>query len=70
MSVLRDVCAHLHVIEIYVERCEGLCEGFISSRQSAESLCCVRLHGVVWLRAAAHWATQLSSCSHGQAANV
>lgn len=68
MLVVRDVSAHLHVIEIYVEGSEGLCEGFEPPWQSAESLCRVRFHGVIRLRAAAHWATQLSSCSHGQTA--
>lgn len=67
---LRYVSAHLHVIEIYAEGCEGLSERFISSRQPAEPLCGVRLHGIIRLRAAAHWTTELPSCSHGQTSHL
>lgn len=64
------ISSYLNIVKIYVECCEGLCEGFVSPRQPAQSLCSVRLHGVIWLRAAAHRAAELPSCKHGQTAHL
>lgn len=69
-AVVFPAPAHLHVVEIYVEGCEWLREGFIPPRQSAQPLCGVRLHGFIRLRAAAHRAAELPGCSHGQAAHL
>lgn len=51
--------ARLHVVEVDVEDGERLGEGRVASRQPAESLGGVRLHGVIRLSAAAHRAAQL-----------
>lgn len=64
------VSAHLHVVEIYVEGREWLGESFVPARHSAESLSGVRLHGVIRLRAAAHWAPELPGCRYGQVAHL
>lgn len=64
------ISSYLNIVKIYVECCEGLREGFVSPWQPAQSLCSVRLHGVIWLRAAAHWAADLSSRKHGETAHL
>lgn len=67
---VRSYSAHLHIVEIYGESCEWLCQGFVSSWQSAQSLCSIRLHRVIGQRGAAHWTTELPSWSHGQTAHL
>lgn len=70
MCVFFLISSYLNVVKIYVERCEGLREGFVPPRQPAQSLCSVRLRGVIWLRAAAHWAAQLPGLHHGQTTHL
>lgn len=64
------ISLYLNIVKIYVECCEGLCEGFVPPRQPAQSLCSVRFRGVIWLRAAAHWAAELPGRHHGQTAHL
>lgn len=64
------ISSYLNIVKIYGECCKGLCEGFVSPWQPAQSLCSVRLHGVIWLRAAAHRAADLPSREHGQTAHL
>lgn len=64
------ISLYLNVVKVYVESCEGLSEGFVPPRQPAQSLCRVRLRGVIWLRAAAHWAAELPGRHQGQTAQL